>query len=285
MASMSTTNIWFLITALILSLFSLSASAKKTYIIYMNHNSKPSSYRTHHDWYRSLTSNSSESFLYTYTTAFYGFAAHLDPREAKSLGKMESVLHVFEERIYSLHTTHSPQFLGLDANLGFSHHGSKFQPIEQASEDVIVGVLDSGVWPESKSFDDTGMPPIPKRWKGRCKSTKDFDHKLCNRKLIGSRYFIKGRKKATGSKDIVSARDYNGHGTHTASTIAGSPVADASMFGYAQGTARGMAVRARVASYKVCWSDGCSESDILAGMEKALSDGVDVLSISIGPEK
>ncbi|KAF2317334.1 hypothetical protein GH714_020300 [Hevea brasiliensis] len=247
----------------------------------MNHNSKPHSYSTHSDWYQSLTSTS-DSLLYTYTTAFHGFAAYLDPEEAESLRNMDSVLNVFEDTLYSVQTTRTPQFLGLNSNFGLND-GRKFQEIEQATHDVIVGVLDTGVWPESKSFDDTGLPEIPKRWKGKCNSTRDFDHKLCNKKLIGANYFLEGHKKiAPTSKDIVSPRDYDGHGTHTSTTIAGSPVTNASLFGFARGTARGMAVHARLSSYKVCWSSGCSGVDIMAGMDRAILDGVDILSLSIG---
>ncbi|KAJ9128538.1 hypothetical protein P3X46_034902 [Hevea brasiliensis] len=277
----SMANTWFLFLPLLTTLSLLQATAKKTYIFHMNHNSKPHSYSTHSDWYQSLTSTS-DSLLYTYTTAFHGFAAYLDPEEAESLRNMDSVLNVFEDTLYSVQTTRTPQFLGLNSNFALND-GCKFQEIEQATHDVIVGVLDTGVWPESKSFDDTGLPEIPKRWKGKCNSTSDFDHKLCNKKLIGANYFLEGHKKiAPTSKDIASPRDYDGHGTHTSTTIAGSPVTNASLFGFAIGTARGMAVHARLSSYKVCWSSGCSGVDIMAGMDRAILDGVDILSLSIG---
>ncbi|KAF2317323.1 hypothetical protein GH714_020172 [Hevea brasiliensis] len=249
----------------------------------MNHNSKPLSHATHHDWYQSLISTS-DSILYTYTTAFHGFAAYLDPQEAESLRNKDAVLNVFEDRVYSAQTTRTPQFLGLNSSFGLSD-GRRFEEIEHASQDVIIGVIDSGVWAESKSFDDRGMPEIPKRWKGKCMSGKDFNKRLCNKKLIGARYFLRAHEKQVSGSNhvgVISPRDYDGHGTHCASIAAGSPVENVSLFGYAKGTARGVAFRARLASYKVCLgSDNCRGADVLAGMESAISDGVDVLSISL----
>ncbi|KAK8650530.1 hypothetical protein V6N13_140165 [Hibiscus sabdariffa] len=70
---------------------------------------------------------------------------------------------------------------------------------------------------------------------------------------------------------------------HTSSTLAGNLVQDANLYGLAKGTARGAVPSARIAMYKVCWaSSGCSDMDILAALDDATSDGVDVISISIG---
>lgn len=283
----SVTNLC-LFTILVLLQFLNNVVAKQTYIVHMKHDKKPEIFETHHDWYSSSlqsVSDSSDTLLYTYTTAYHGFAASLSPEEVELLRQSEGVIDVYEEMVYTLHTTRTPEFLGLDKEIGL-WAGRSPQQLNQASQDVIVGVLDTGVWPESMSFSDTEMPNIPARWKGECESGQDFDPKLCNNKLIGARAFSKGYETAIGnskkSKEIVSPRDVDGHGTHTASTAAGSHVRNASLLGYASGVARGMAMHARVATYKVCWKAGCFGSDILAGMERAIHDGVDVLSMSLG---
>ncbi|KAK8637840.1 hypothetical protein V6N13_136299 [Hibiscus sabdariffa] len=290
MASMASSSTFF--PSFIFLVLCLTVTAKRTYIVHMKHQDKPLSFETHYDWYssslQSLSATPAESLLYSYNTAFNGFAASLDPEQAEALSKSDSVLGVYEDTVYNLHTTRTPQFLGLDSEFGL-WEGHNTQQLEQASRDVIIGVLDTGVWPESKSFDDSGLPEIPSKWRGECESAPDFNRKLCNKKLIGARSFSKGYHMAAGGggiskkpREIESPRDKDGHGTHTASTAAGSHVGNASLLGYASGTARGMATHARLATYKVCWETGCFGSDILAGMDRAIQDGVDVLSLSLG---
>ncbi|CAL5197767.1 unnamed protein product [Lathyrus oleraceus] len=258
-----------------------SSSLKSTYIVHMAKSEMPESYEHHTVWYESSLQSVSESaeMMYTYENAIHGFSTRLTAEEARLLESQTGILAVLPEVKYELHTTRTPQFLGLDKS-------AEMFPESSSASEVVVGVLDTGVWPESKSFDDTGFGPIPTTWKGACDTGTNFTASNCNKKLIGARYFSKGVEAMLGPIDETteskSPRDDDGHGTHTSTTAAGSVVTGASLFGYASGTARGMATRARVAAYKVCWKGGCFSSDILAAIDKAISDGVNVLSLSLG---
>ncbi|KAL6993817.1 hypothetical protein U1Q18_011930 [Sarracenia purpurea var. burkii] len=252
---------------------------RKSYIIHMAKHDMPENFDDPTHWYDSSLNSVSDSaaMLYTYNNVLHGFSARLTPEEARSLGNQLGVLSVVPEVKYELHTTRTPEFLGLE---------KIWLPQSNSVSEVIVGVLDTGVWPERKSFGDAGLQPVPFNWTGKCESGTNFTSTNCNRKLIGARFFYKGYEAAMGpideSTESKSPRDDDGHGTHTASTAAGSSVAGANLFRYAAGTARGMAEHARVAVYKVCWIGGCFSSDILAAMDKAIDDNVNVLSMSLG---
>ncbi|XP_031097616.1 subtilisin-like protease SBT1.7 [Ipomoea triloba] len=209
------------------------------------------------------TSTDSSNIIYSYQHVISGFAAKLSPDAVKAMEKMDGFVHARPQRVYNLHTTHTPNFLGLHLNSGFwnsSNYG----------EGVIIGLLDGGIFPEHPSFSDYGMPPPPAKWKGTCDSFN------CNNKLIGGKGFLSGNQS-------TSFDNVNGHGTHTSSTAGGNFVDSANVYGSDNGTATGIAPRAHLAMYKVCGvGGGCSEIDILAGMDAAIEDGVDVLSISLG---
>ncbi|XP_047320005.1 subtilisin-like protease SBT1.6 [Impatiens glandulifera] len=257
----------------------------KTYIIRIDRFAKPSIFPTHYHWYTSEFTDSL-SILHLYDTVFHGFSASLTKSNLDSILQHPSVLASFEDRRRNLHTTRSPQFLGLRNQKGLwseSDYGS----------DVIIGVFDTGIWPERRSFSDLNLGPVPSRWKGVCQTGVKFTAMNCNRKIVGARFFVKGHQ-ASGqiggpggaineTIEFLSPRDADGHGTHTASTAAGRYAFQASMSGYAAGIAKGVAPKARLAIYKVCWNQaGCFDSDILAAFDAAVNDGVDVISISIG---
>ncbi|KAL5167137.1 Subtilisin-like protease SBT1.9 [Glycine soja] len=271
-------------------LLALHGSAEtSTYIVHMDKSLFPHVFTTHHDWFESTidsiksaklghSSNQSQKLVYSYNYAMYGFSAVLTLEELEAVKNSHGFVAAYPDRNVTIDTTHTSEFLSLDSSSGL-WHASNF------GEDVIVGVIDTGVWPESESFKDEGMTKkIPNRWKGTCEEGQDFNTSMCNFKLIGARYFNKGVIAANSKVKISmnSARDTVGHGTHTSSTIAGNYVHGASYFGYAKGVARGIAPRARLAMYKVIFDEGRVASDVLAGIDQAIADGVDVISISMG---
>lgn len=254
----------------------------------MDHSHKPSSFLTHKSWHLSVLNSVSypadhnNMLLYSYNHVIHGFSARLTPSQLSEIEKSPAHLATYPESFGKLFTTHSPKFLGLNRNTGL-------WPSATYGQGVIIGIIDSGIWPESESFLDKGMPPVPRRWNGRCENGTAFSPFVCNRKLIGARSFSKGLQAAginvSKEYDFDSARDFLGHGTHTSSTAAGNQVEGVSHFGYAKGTARGIAPRAHVAMYKVLWAtdtDESAASDVLAGMDQAIADGVDIMSLSLG---
>ncbi|KAL6978741.1 hypothetical protein U1Q18_041009 [Sarracenia purpurea var. burkii] len=212
-----------------------------------------------------------------------GFAARLSSDELKSLRKSRDVVAIRLDRRLEIQTTYSYSFLGLNTA---AKQGAWFK--SGFGRGAIIGILDTGVWPESPSFDDSGMPPVPRKWTGKCLEGESFNSSNCNRKIIGARFFSKGHGVASTSPtpdtvvEYASPRDSHGHGTHTSSTAGGAPVPMANVLGNGAGEARGMAPGAHIAMYKVCWFSGCYSSDILAAMDAAIRDGVDVLSLSLG---
>ncbi|KAG9137660.1 hypothetical protein Leryth_011400 [Lithospermum erythrorhizon] len=276
-------------TLLLLLLLTVSASASngpKNYIIHVSKWDKPPLFTTHKSWYSSIVnslsplSNQPSRILYTYEHVAHGFSATLTTSQATILTRIPGIISVIPDQIQHLHTTRTPRFLGLADSYGI-------WPNSDYADDVVVGVLDTGIWPERESFDDTKFSPIPSTWKGSCEDSKDFPKSLCNNKLIGAKAFYKSYEAYLGqpmdeSIESKSPRDTEGHGTHTSSTAAGSVVANASLLGYAKGEARGMAIKARIAMYKICWSLGCFDGDILAAFDEAVADGVDVISLSVG---
>ncbi|KAI3465339.1 hypothetical protein Pfo_022002 [Paulownia fortunei] len=261
-----------------------------TYIVHMDLSAMPKAFSSHHTWYSTIlssisdraesstdSSSSSSKLVYAYTNAINGFSAVLSSSELEAIKNSPAYVSSIKDTTVKVDTTHSYQFLGLNSNNGA-------WPVSDYGKDVIIGVVDTGVWPESRSFNDDGLSEIPMRWKGECQSGTKFNSSMCNKKLIGARYFNKGllAKNPNLTISMNSARDTDGHGTHTSSTAAGSYVEGASFFGYASGTARGMAPKARVAMYKALWDEGAYLSDIIAAIDQAIMDGVDVISLSLG---
>ncbi len=255
--------------------------------------------------------------IYSYQFGLNGFAARMSAAQAHKLENLPEVLNIWEDEIRPLATRYSPTFLGL-----FDSDGGLRSTKGLDGDGVIIGIIDSGVAPEHPALSDTreaDRPRVcrsswaettllgqwlcrrfrrlpdtlvfeePESWNGACETGEQFVETDCNNKLIGARWFIDGALE-TGPIDqneIRSARDVDGHGTHTATTAAGNRT-NASIFGTLIGGIEGIAPKARVAVYKACWlrpgdtRASCNTSDLASAIDTAVADGVDIISYSIG---
>lgn len=230
-----------------------------------------------------------------YTNALNGFAANLTGDQAATLARTPGVLAVSKDVRREIDTTYSPKFLGLSAPGGLWSQLGGTNPVTGAGSGVVVGVIDTGIWPEATAF---AGPPVAVAadghvqgihgWNGVCQTGTDFTTADCNKKLIGARYYVTGFGAGNISpEEYLSPRDGDGHGSHTSSTAAGNAGQKVVIDGEKMGTASGMAPAAKVAMYKVCWEGkegvdaGCFDSDSVAAIDDAVADGVDVLNFSI----
>lgn len=243
-----------------------------------------------------------------------GFAAQLSDDEVKTLAGTPGVVSIHPDERRSLDTSTTPRFLGLTDPVAGVWNRFDASGRRVKGEDVIIAHIDGGVWPENPSFSDkinpvTGKPvpsnesgtvvygPAPAKWKGICQTGQGFTAAQCNNKLIGARYFNAGWKAAVPPASwwsfeyVDSPRDADGHGTHTLSTSGGNENVDGLVSGAAivPGIS-GIAPRARVAAYKVCYNgvngpgvapSGCYPSDSVAAINQAVADGADVINYSI----
>ena len=224
--------------------------------------------------------------IYDYTVTNNGLAADLTAQQATEMAKLPGVVSLTPDARSQVDTTLSPHFLGLDAPGGI---WSKLGGPKNAGAGEVVGVIDSGIWPESDAFAGHTGIPVPAGWSGFCQTGEQFSKNDCNDKLIGARYYVDGFGKKNVSKaDFLSPRDGSGHGSHTSSTAAGDNGTHVTIDGHDIGTGSGMAPGAKLAMYKVCWEGkpgiaaGCFNSDSVAAINQAVLDGVDVLNYSIG---
>lgn len=223
-----------------------------------------------------------------YTYALNGYSALLTESEAKAIKAQKDVALVLEDQMRYVQTDSSPEFLGLTVRGGAYDSGI-------TGEGVVVGVIDTGIWPEHPSFADDGSyapPPItledtpsnPACNFGNTAHNPNDAPFTCNNKLIGARQMLATYRALIGADpdEFDSARDDDGHGTHTASTAAGNAGVKATVLGIPRGTISGIAPRAYIIAYKGLGNLGGFTSDLAAAIDQAVADGVDVINYSVG---
>ncbi|KAE8655313.1 Subtilase family protein isoform 3 [Hibiscus syriacus] len=225
--------------------------------------------------------------LYSYHYLVNGFAVFITPEQAKKLSRRREVANVALDFSVRTATTHTPQFLGLPK--GAWSQGGGF---ETAGEGIVIGFIDTGIDPTHPSFADDVSEhsyPVPAHFSGVCEVTREFPSGSCNRKLVGARHFAASaitRGIFNSSQDSASPFDGDGHGTHTASVAAGNHGIPVVVAGHHFGNASGMAPRSHIAVYKALYkSFGGFAADVVAAIDQAAQDGVDIINLSITPNR
>ncbi|GLT28701.1 hypothetical protein SLA2020_036130 [Shorea laevis] len=222
--------------------------------------------------------------VYSYKHLINGFAVHISPEQAETLRRAPGVKSVERDWKVRRLTIHTPQFLGLPTGVWPTGGGC-----DKAGENIVIGFVDSGIYPDHPSFsihNTEPYGPVPK-YRGKCEVDPDTKRDFCNGKIIGAQHFAEAAIAAGAFNpaiDFASPMDGDGHGSHTAAIAAGNNGIPVRMHGHEFGKASGMAPRARIAVYKALYRlFGGFVADVVAAIDQAVHDGVDILSLSVGP--
>ncbi|MFV7768925.1 S8 family serine peptidase [Shewanella marisflavi] len=245
-----------------------------------------------------------------FTLASNAMVVKMTQEDAIKMSHQGGIKRITPNRIFELRTDRGPEFIGADkvwqgtATLG---------GLAAKGEGMVVGIIDTGINTDHPAFADdeayAALNPFgADNGVGDCVDSPE----LCNNKLVGVHSYpeitdVYGAPEfQTTSRPVMirpaNGEDYNGHGSHTASTAAGNNLQDTPLqtfsgeatsdgidvpFNFPQTS--GVAPRAHLISYQVCWPGGagdpyagCPESAILSAFEDAIADGVDAINFSIG---
>jgi subtilisin family serine protease len=257
------------------------------------------------------------SKVYSYRYSVNGFAARLTAAQVSRLAQSAEVERIWQDTDQHLQTNNSSVFLGLQDPVGGLRADRGLR-----GENIVVGVIDSGVAPNHPSLRDTedrtpracrsewsrtswlGIwlctsyrrnPPTvrvydpPLGFTGACQAGPGFEPGHCNNKIVGARFYLDGflAQHELDPGEVRSPKDVDGHGTHIATIIAGNSV-DATLLDTRVGRVSGIAPRARIAVYKACWLEPgstrgtCTTSDLVRAIDDAIADGVDLINYSVG---
>ena len=255
--------------------------------------------------------------VYSFRYALNGFAAKLDAAQVARLAQMSEVERIWPDTEQHIDTNNSAIFLGIENQAGGLRADLKLR-----GENVVVGVIDSGITPHHPSLLDTedrtpktcttqwarsswlgvllcmsykrNPPKVqvyepPVGFRGVCEPGDGFGPADCDNKVVGARYYIDGFlfRNELDPHEFRSPKDADGHGTHIATIIAGNSV-DAHLLGTRVARVSGIAPRARIAVYKACWLKPgdiratCATSDLARAIDDAVADGVDIINYSVG---
>ncbi|KAF5197933.1 Subtilisin-like protease [Thalictrum thalictroides] len=247
--------------------------------------------RSHDQLLQSTLEVGSFNKLYSFKHIVNGFAVHTTPYQAEKLKSAKGVMVVEKDRGAKLMTTYTPQYLGLP--LGVWTQAGRGRN-SNAGEGIVIGVVDTGIDPTHPSFAYDPQNPFAlsnnSQYSGgcTCETGPLFPGGSCNGKILSARYFAAGAQaiaSLNASIDFLSPFDAVGHGSHVASTAAGNSGVPVVMNGFLYGHASGMAPRAGIAVYKAIYPSVATIADVVSAIDQATEDGVDILTLSIGPDE
>lgn len=221
--------------------------------------------------------------IYRWTTALSGFAVRLDSTEAAVVAAAPGVRMVEAEdtlRLTGAAGRGAPSLASGAARVPSSG---------PTGRGTVIGFVDTGIHPETPAFASSRtLGKLPRSFRGACPPAEDWSRGDCNDKVVAARHFIAGfGADQLRAEARISPRDDDGHGTQVASIAAGNAEVTALTDGTGRGVFTGTAPDARIAAYKACWAapdpadDGCSTADVVAAIDAAVRDGVDVLNLSM----
>jgi hypothetical protein len=217
--------------------------------------------------------------VYRWTTALNGFAVRLSEAQQALLADQPGVASIEADAIRPMAGRTSLAAV----------RGAAASPRLRGGAGVVIGVVDSGIAPESPAFAEVpGLGADPDDFAGACAEGDGWTAEDCTRKIVGARWYVDGfGADRVRSSESLSPRDALGHGTQVSSVAAGNAGVSVRVDDRDAGFFGGVAPQARIAAYKACWGapdpadDGCSTADVVSAVDAAVGDGVDVLSLAL----
>lgn len=223
--------------------------------------------------------------VYRWTAAVNGLAVRLTADQAARLASDPAVRSVERDAVRRVAASTTSVASGPMA--GRATPGSVAGP-RRGGAGMVVGVVDTGLAPDSPVFAQRGTLAPPRSFAGSCETGPGWDAADCTGKVVAAHSYVAGfgadRLRAATA---VSPLDVDGHGTRTAAIAAGNAEVPVEVGGERLGTFGGQAPDARLAVYKACWSapdpadDGCSTADLVSAVDEATREGVDVLTLAV----
>ncbi|KAI3756864.1 hypothetical protein L1987_56688 [Smallanthus sonchifolius] len=176
------------------SVFGVKGETKDYYIVFLSNQSvnKASTHISILSALKGSDLDAKKAHVYSYTKSFNAFATKLSESKARELSGMDGVQSVILNQYRKLHTTRSWDFIGLPQT-------ARRKKLES---DIIIGVMDTGITPQSESFNDDGFSPPPAKWNGSCHHFANFSG--CNSQVHNAELF--GLAKGTARGAVPAAR-------------------------------------------------------------------------------